>query len=647
LIGEFLKVYRSKMPSKLDTNRFAFCQSVAAKLRTDSASITNALRRVLIWEQVQKEGLEQKIEHLLSQEYLVPTSRSRAARLELVEAVRLARDQRVDAIPKLKAVAAKFAGTRLLFEEYLRRGLETSLFDDLKRQRVLLLTGQSMCGKSQTARYLAEEFQKAGFTCEIGNDVHEAIRCLHAVGQDDRLFLLDDPFGHLELRPNAAEDLSRLKNLIATLPTHRFLIVTSRWDIVSLLGAKQPIYGAAWHDLTITDAAFLTEFWRIKCFGKGLSAAAFKTVLQNLPSMNRDELLQPGQLLHLASINEPVPDLDIGALCALARCNSTDLANNFKLRGAAAQHLHAALALGATSIDPLPLRCLDYVLSVNQSHPGILQRDEFDIVRLGQDDPPPAFPSQPDVPQINGPLRDELSLLEQRGFIRVVGTTIMFAHPDYFEASTLVLLGFPATKFEELIGITAGAITCLYPTTAKKALRQLIRMYNRYSDADQRRSILELAFLAFNSIFPSVRDLALTTLVSWIEGMAKSDQKRVLNLVKRTDLGYDDILWHDGVPWLNPKPRTSFERLFDIGRPARAESLAKSLTTRLLDSNGRNTLSIRGAWVLSNLLRRKPRGIWGFPLQHMSRGIECWNTPSNALILPTSDWVFGKCCALL
>jgi len=185
LIGDILEVYHSKTPSKLDVDRYAFCQSVAAKLRIDSTSIANALRRVLIWEQVQKESLEQRIEHVLSHEYFVPTSRSRAARLELVEAVRLARDQSVDAIPMLNAVAAKFAGTRLLVEEHLHRGLETSLFDELKSRRVLLLTGQSMCGKSQTARYLAEEFQKAGFTCEIGNDVHGAIRAKFTLGSVD------------------------------------------------------------------------------------------------------------------------------------------------------------------------------------------------------------------------------------------------------------------------------------------------------------------------------------------------------------------------------------------------------------------------------------------------------------------------------
>jgi hypothetical protein len=138
----FSKVFQRKKNSNLDTDRLTFCQEQAKALRTNTATALNVLRRVLIWEQVKKGGLEQEIENQLCQKYLVPRNLCHAARIKLVEGIKSARDEIVDAIPKLRAVTEDFAGERLLFGEYFQRGIEVQFLDDLKRQKALLLTGQ-------------------------------------------------------------------------------------------------------------------------------------------------------------------------------------------------------------------------------------------------------------------------------------------------------------------------------------------------------------------------------------------------------------------------------------------------------------------------------------------------------------------------
>jgi hypothetical protein len=546
LFTKFGKAHHSKNASNLESDRDSFCQKLATDLLADQTLAKDVARRILIWEQLEKVALEKKIEDVLWRDHLVPKTQTSNARLASIEAVRLVRAQNSDLIPELKKVLAEFAGMSLAPERYLQRGCEREFLEELKNKRVLLLAGQSKCGKTQTARFLAQECRKIGISYDIGSVVPEAIRYLNFVGHDDRLFLLDDPFGHLILNATAAEDLSRLRNLLADLPPHRFLIVTSRSDIVSAADAQTAFPGFAWHDLTVKDSKFLINFWTSKCIGKGLSASAFETVLQNLSSMNQNDLLQPGQLRHLAFTVEPVAESDFSALCSLARCNSIDLANNFLSRGAAIQQLHAALALGATVIHALPIQSLKYMLSADGSRPGIHLKDPLEFMRLGDEGPLPPFPDEPKVAEISVVHRDELSLLERRGFIRFSRNEITFAHPDYFEASTSVLLRFPPIHFEELLEITIRAVTGLFPPVAKNALRQLLRMYDSYTDAEERRAIVELAFLAFNSIFPSVRDLALTILVSWLDEMKEIDQERVLNLVQRIDLRFDDILSPDG-----------------------------------------------------------------------------------------------------
>jgi hypothetical protein len=93
----------------------------------------------------------------------------------------------------------------------------------LTTRNALLLSEPPRCGKTDTARYVAAEFQALGYNVREGSDVEEALRYLLDAEPGDRLFLLDDPPGGLHVEPGSTGEVKPLTiaACLAHFPPHK------------------------------------------------------------------------------------------------------------------------------------------------------------------------------------------------------------------------------------------------------------------------------------------------------------------------------------------------------------------------------------------------------------------------------------------
>ncbi|MDB6029967.1 MAG: hypothetical protein JWM16_305, partial [Verrucomicrobiales bacterium] len=589
--------------SALAKERQAFCRRQASAIRKDP-SFQSALRRTLIWEQLSKAALIQRLRDTLVDSFSVPKSRSDLIALHLVEKARIARDQHADLLPALRVVLNESSGSRIFRGINVSRGFEHSLEEVLRRNRVLLLSGQTQCGKSHYARFIAQVIQNDGGTIESSSDVNEAARFLSSVGSDVRLFLLEDPFGHLSVAAEGATYVSKIRDLINKLGPNRFLIVTSRADILAALPSAKRLGANEWIDLTVDDPVFLGTLWE-KVSGS-ITAVVKASIAENIQKQPRSEILQPGHLVHLSAL-ENISTPDFNKLCRLARFNSQDLATEWMERGGRSMRLHAALALVGSTTRVASLRTLRFMLSCEPAEPGVRIREIFEARRLGVEaGPPPPFPAWPKVHPFTDDDCGELAMLERRHQLVFTQEHFRFSHPDYREASVFVLLSYPLSGISEPISLLRKAFASLDCDAAKSAVMMARELFREFTCVACQMQVVECVLLAANSIFPAVKDRALATLALWMDHLPKDTQEKVLELLKRAAYRDDEVLWNGNTPWFNPSPTYSMKYVFgfqELILPSRVEHLLE----RILQGDAGEPLSTHDAWALATSLRKSER----------------------------------------
>lgn len=353
--AEFLTALRTAdadaKAGTVDGKRAAFSAELARQLEEADGQFQELLRRVLIWENTDEARLEDDIRTSLNRRYHVPPSRTDMVRLQLLDAVKKARDVRGDVMPAFRQILDEARGDRILSgDDHIPRASDATLLVSLKAERVLFLTGRSQCGKTHTARFLAQAMQDAGFHVQEGQDISEARRFLSQSSDEDRLCLLEDPFGHIEVAENAPERWQALADLIAKLPPHRLLIVTSTREILHLASPygyedRLDIRGHHWHDLTVSDRHFLFCIWEQCSAGQVLSRGVSEILREGIKTQPAPELLQPGQLHHLANSGEMLEGKSFSDLCEIARFDAANWGSYLFSRGTSSRLLHCALAL--------------------------------------------------------------------------------------------------------------------------------------------------------------------------------------------------------------------------------------------------------------------------------------------------------------
>lgn len=179
--------------TKLQKERDQFCKDLGQEVK-NSTRITDALKRIIIWEELSPVDLDNTIEQLLNKKYQIPQSMVAETVGLLEAAVRKGRDQKANISPEFVRILHQQKGEGPLTDtRYHARKEESGLLDGLEKKGTLLLSGQSQCGKSEIAKKIAERYYQQGAAFKIADEVGNVTNFFNLNSTEDKICILEDP----------------------------------------------------------------------------------------------------------------------------------------------------------------------------------------------------------------------------------------------------------------------------------------------------------------------------------------------------------------------------------------------------------------------------------------------------------------------
>lgn len=578
--------------------RRASLEAQRKQAATGLATCADTLRRVIIWECVTEREATASLCKELAERYYIPALACDDAIRDLLDAVRRARDCRGDVLPETQRILAMRSTRSILGDEpHVMNGEEDALLALLKDKHILLLTGRSQCGKTNMAKHLAQRLQAEGVNAFMGSTATEAWQFLTPRHEEPRLFLLDDPFlgDQTCAQVRTGETLLRLE---ADLKSHRFLIVTSKKADIPSQWSR--IGRHEWKDMSVTDVAYLSRFWSERCAFTEENRYLQHRIDSGLASLPADELPQPGHLCFL-SHSAASHDASFQTLCSIARFDIANLASELAVRGPLSRRVHVALCASASTIRAVTAEMLGYLLSPSSEMPGLC--DAGVSVDVYGESKAAVYPSLPATAPMRESELQELGDLEQRGHLRATPFGLVFAHPDFLEASREVALTCPSVLLPELTGMLQRGLAAVNESNAMVSVDLLRRIFCRFrEDASTQHRLVEIASCGSRSMFPSVRDAVQCLVVEWLPVLGESDRKSALHLLRETtDYAYKRVLWQDDTPWLC-SDYSGIDLLFDP--PFDHDPATNAFLVALTQPDSVTPLRPRRAWDIIHYLAR-------------------------------------------
>lgn len=390
--------------------------------------------------------------------------------------------------------------------DYVERDVESGLLKVLKTENVLLLTGVSFCGKSQTAFNIANSFYKDGYLFKRVLNTRDAVSFLESIGTK-RVCVLEDPFGHA-FGSEKISELKLVRDMLETLSPNNLLIITSKKDIVLSINNQTSlescsIKGHKWFDLTSTKKSFLLDVW------KGLtvnSEILNENIIQVENLIQNEEEIQAGQLAYLSKQKElQLQTIQKQELYQLAQVDISDICNYILRKDDLSWKVLALLGLGANTRDGLTLKDFDYILETKESTLS-LEKPSSDIIfnSLGMD-AKFVLPSYKTSYDNLAKIEPTLEYLEQSGFIEFENEQFVFRHPHYQEIGKNIIKKFSRSKRKDLVVSILNLLTCLNQESSFICANNLKVIFEYFEEHQE--LIIEYAFqTSERSFFPKVSD---------------------------------------------------------------------------------------------------------------------------------------------
>ena len=307
--------------------------------------------------------------------------------------------------------------------------------------------------------------------------------------------------------------------------------------------------GHDWSDMGRATEAQSTRIWRAQADVVGLR----ETLVERVATELAGEQLEPGEWRTLARyLNRQNTEQHLGmsreALLEEARADALDRTRELCTRPLLRQLLRA-LAASATTIHSASEAVLGHIVAGGDSKPGRkpgqpAQKTEFVI--HSNEYSPTEFPDYLESAVLSSEMKRALGELEARGFI-ISTPNWRFSHPSYEYAARYAF----DQPDDDAVAALERSIFCLEPQNAVIALRLL---HDQWRSLDNAADKLEaIAFDALNAILPSVADRALELLVDCYQALDEASRLCLLKHAQRSFFMRDDVIWHDGIPWYDPR----------------------------------------------------------------------------------------------
>ncbi|CAL2105501.1 conserved hypothetical protein [Tenacibaculum sp. 190524A02b] len=391
-------------------------------------------------------------------------------------------------------------------DDYVTRDIQSELSEMLKKEKVLLLTGISFCGKSQTAFSIANDFYESGYLYKRVLNTRDASLFLESIG-NKRICILEDPFGHTFSSEKKSE-LKLVRDMLKTLPKDNLLIITSKKEIVLSVNNESRLKDCSignhkWFDLTSKDRSFLTIAW------KKLTEDT-KILVENVSGVENliinEYEIQVGQLAYLSKMQELRSEIiNPKKLYQLAQIDINDICNDILDRNDLSWKILALLGLGANTKDGLTLNDFDYILEREHNELSLEIRSTDSILNSSKKAKEFALPSYEISYNNIYPIEVVLEYLEQIGFIEFEKNQFIFRHPHYQEISKNILKKLSRFKRKDLIVSILNLLTCLNQESAFICANNLKLIFECFEEF-QELIIEKTYYTSERSFFPKVSD---------------------------------------------------------------------------------------------------------------------------------------------
>lgn len=539
----------------LQNDRHAFCAAQGTAIR-GNMQVEKPLRRLIIWEQVTEDQIDMTVNHLLNKKFKIPQSVTETAYLQLLETVRDGRDGQTDILNDVKKIIATNTGEKPLLDSgYKLRSEEAALIGKLTSVGTLLLSGNTQSGKSELSRKLASSLYDQGFAYYITADVADVNHFFSMNMSEDKVCILEDPWGHLQALTGSADSWRKLGTIIGNKRANHKLIVTSRSEIVTEMAAltgSASINGLCWDDVTISDRTVLKDFWQKFIGEASLDSSVAAAITTHLESSTAGSLLQIGQLYYLSRIdNTEIAGKNTDELLHLARQGAAEIAGNLLGSHSDAAEILTLICMLGDTITPVSLQDLGYLLSADTNSYSIRKQRMWSSSMVDSPDP---FPAYPTAFTIGGTEMQALEYLERRGFINLSKDQLMLSHPNYYEAGRFLFTAGGSIRQSRILKSFLKAIQCVNHQSAVHALKQLALLENEVT-TDLIPDVYQLATNAFDSVFPAVEDIATVYLISRLTKLPEGTRKLLLSKLEDSDVPTSHIFWKDGVPYVSEQSK--------------------------------------------------------------------------------------------
>jgi len=547
----------------LQKQRNSFCRQQGNSLML-ADHIQNALKRILIWEKVAADDLEYAIEKILNTNYRIPQSQANGTLFQLLEAVRKGRDQKTSIIPAFNKILSENRGESPVLDlGYQTRKEEHTLSQQLHSKGVLLLTGRTQCGKSELAKRLADKLYQAGYTYRITSEVNTVESFFNLNAIEDKICVLEDPFGHIEPMENSFDALKKLESLITNKRSNHKLIVTSREEILAALGGASSLTSnklgnTRWENITLTDRSSLVQFWHLFSHNNNLDNNTIAKLEEYLKNTSPDSLLQIGELLFLTKYDQDLSEKSIGELLHIARQTSLELSAEIISKRPEAAELLSVICCCSTPTTSVSLETMGYILSNDNTTYSILDNSFFSSGGHTNNDPFPHYKTNYSIPE---KWQQELEYLEERGLVIIRGFEIWIAHPNYFEAGKFLLTTKSSIRQSRIINYFRKAIGSLSNQNSLQAIYQLYFLSTTIAN-DYLVELWQLSFFARRSIFPAVRDQSLLFLISNVKRLDAEMKNELESLLNSSDPPSSHIFWHGNIAYISEHSNNYFSDRF-------------------------------------------------------------------------------------
>lgn len=558
--------------SPLFENRHQFCELQSRCFSGRKRELQQLSKRILVWEQMDNQDVKRNLLINLNMVHSIPQGQCESVLRMLDEAVKNARNEREDVMPEVVRILEENASEKMFTGDHINRPEIEIVYKQLKEQHVLLLTGISFCGKTHTAELIAERFRREGYVCSKVPTVDDAIRFLNHISIENRLCILEDPFGGTEILPRSADIWGKLSTLTTKTDNHRKLIVTSRSDLIQMITRKTDIdswkiQNFNWNDLTVRDSDLALEIWDHYCKVKPVSDEV-KTKISY--SLNRS-VLQPGQLRHLA--HKDPSDLENKSIQELESIAKVD-----------------AIQLGQAFVNKMDneLELLLIALGISLSPTkGISEDQLFKLTKKLDIESRSSF-------------EKKLEYLEVHGYIKFEKNSWQFTHPTYYESAIFVIEHHGRFKQKRILSMIKFAVSESSNSVLLNIVKKFERLFIKFESAS---AILDQAFVCLKHKSPAIRDSVLPFIISQMEILDQDKQTNVMQYIENGGVEELNLKWDNGIPEIIEKPNFSLHGVLGVRKNVYlAEEEIKDILEKLANPDHAESVPSQEVWKASRQL---------------------------------------------